>query len=198
MSISPKLAGYLSDHLYKWKHILWGNVNPFNQNPTNSSSKSVWFVKTIYGVNWSSLYFLVSKCCATCFFIYSSDILFLHQSTGGLPVPGFKTLVDSMSTNKPSTSLTHVACETKLHSVVTSSMHPCLGNCVAIGHAVVYHARAAHAFRAGIKCRHCTLHGHYTRKDRHQDYKELEITLFCYSNVVCDYGKCLHNMQFGI
>ena len=89
------------------------------------------------------------------FFRYSSDILFLHQSTGGLPVAGCKTLVDSMSTSKPSSSMTNVACETKLHSVVTSSMHPCLGNCVAIGHAVVYHARTAHAFRAGIKCRHC-------------------------------------------
>ena len=30
-------------------------------------------------------------------------------------------------------------------------MHPCPGNLVAIGHAVVYYARAAHAFSAGIK-----------------------------------------------
>ena len=71
-------------------------------------------------------------------------------------MPGCKTLVDSISTNKPSTSMTHVACETKLHKVVTSSMHPCLGNCVATRHAVVYHARTAHAFSAGIKCRHCS------------------------------------------
>ena len=35
-------------------------------------------------------------------------------------------------------------------------MRPCPGNWVAIGRAVVYHARAAQAFSAGIKCRHCT------------------------------------------
>ena len=34
-------------------------------------------------------------------------------------------------------------------------MHPCTGDRVAIGRAVVYYARAAHAFSAGIKCRHC-------------------------------------------
>ena len=28
---------------------------------------------------------------------------------------------------------------------------------MAIGHAVVYYSRAAHAFSAGIRCRHCTL-----------------------------------------
>ena len=55
---------------------------------------------------------------------------------------------------KPSTSLTVVACATKLRSVVRSSMHPCPGNWVAIGRAVVYYAQAAHAFSAGIKCWH--------------------------------------------
>ena len=34
-------------------------------------------------------------------------------------------------------------------------MHPCPGNCVAIGHAVVYYDQAARAFTAVIKCRHC-------------------------------------------
>ena len=34
-------------------------------------------------------------------------------------------------------------------------MHPCQGNWVAIGRTVVYYARAAHAFSAGIKYRHC-------------------------------------------
>ena len=52
--------------------------------------------------------------------------------------------------------MTHVACETKLNSVARSSMHPCLGNCVAIWRAVVYCAWTAHAFSAGIKCRYCT------------------------------------------
>ena len=46
--------------------------------------------------------------------------------------------------------MTHIACETELRSVVTSCMHPCPGNCVAIGRAVV------NSFSAGIKCRHCT------------------------------------------
>ena len=36
-------------------------------------------------------------------------------------------------------------------------MHPCPGNCVAIGYAVVYYDQAARAFTAGIICRHCTL-----------------------------------------
>ena len=34
-------------------------------------------------------------------------------------------------------------------------MHPRPGNWVAIGHVVVNSARAAHAFSAEIKCRHC-------------------------------------------
>ena len=33
-------------------------------------------------------------------------------------------------------------------------MHPCLGNWLAIRRGVVYYARAAHAFSAGITCRH--------------------------------------------
>ena len=58
--------------------------------------------------------------------------------------------------NKPSTATTQVACESKLRSVVRSSMHPCPENLVAIGRAVVNYAQDAHAFSAGIKCRHCT------------------------------------------
>ena len=41
-------------------------------------------------------------------------------------------------------------------SVVRSSMHPCLGNWVAIERALMYFAQAAHTFSTGIKCRHCT------------------------------------------
>ena len=51
--------------------------------------------------------------------------------------------------------MTHAACESKLRSVVRSSMHPYPGNWLAIGRAVVYYAWAARAFSAGIKCRHC-------------------------------------------
>ena len=35
-------------------------------------------------------------------------------------------------------------------------MHLCQGNCLAIGHAVMYYALAAHTFSLGIKGRHCT------------------------------------------
>ena len=51
--------------------------------------------------------------------------------------------------------MTNEACESKLRSVVMSSMHPYPGNRVAIGRAVVYYAWAAREFSAGIKCRHC-------------------------------------------
>ena len=37
-----------------------------------------------------------------------------------------------------------------------SSTYPCQENGVAIGRAVAYYDRAAHAFSAGIKCQHCS------------------------------------------
>ena len=57
--------------------------------------------------------------------------------------------------NKQSKSMTHVAWESKLHSVVKLFLHPCPGNRLTIGRAVVFYGRAAQAFSAGIKCRHC-------------------------------------------
>ena len=57
--------------------------------------------------------------------------------------------------------MTHVAYESKLRSVIRSSIHQCQGNWLAIGHTVVYYARAAHTFSARIKCRHCT----FSRED---------------------------------
>ena len=54
--------------------------------------------------------------------------------------------------------MTHVACESKLHSVLRSSMYPCPLSRVAIGRVFMYYARAARAFSAGIKCRHCIIH----------------------------------------
>ena len=69
-----------------------------------------------------------------------------------------QTPMDNMSKiNKPSTSMAHVNFKPKLLSVVRSSMHPYSGNWVSMGHAVVYYVRAAHAFSAGIKCRHCRI-----------------------------------------
>ena len=52
--------------------------------------------------------------------------------------------------------MTHIACESKLRSAVRSSTHLFPENWGAIGSAVVVGARAAHAFSAGIKCRHGT------------------------------------------
>ena len=43
-------------------------------------------------------------------------------------------------------------------------MHLCPGNVVAIGRAVMYFARAAHTFSAGIKCRHCSLRTGFTQE----------------------------------
>ena len=71
------------------------------------------------------------------------------------PVVVFKTPMDNMSKINPSTLMTHVACESMVPSVLRSSMHPCLGNLVAIRCVVVYYALDAHEFSAGIKCRHC-------------------------------------------
>ena len=51
--------------------------------------------------------------------------------------------------------MAHVAFESMLRPFVRLFMHPCPGNRVAIGRAVLYYARTAHAYSAGIKCRHC-------------------------------------------
>ena len=53
-------------------------------------------------------------------------------------------------------SMTHIACESKIRSVVRSSMHPCPGNRMAIVRAVVYHVLAAKSFSTRMKCRHCS------------------------------------------
>ena len=52
--------------------------------------------------------------------------------------------------------MTHVACESKLRSLIRSPIHPFQRNRVAFGHTVVYYGRAAHAFSAVIKCRQYT------------------------------------------
>ena len=67
-----------------------------------------------------------------------------------------QTHFDNMSKCKPSTPMTHVTWRTKLRSVVRSSMLLYPRNLVIIGRAVVYYARSAHAFSAGIKYQHCT------------------------------------------
>ena len=67
------------------------------------------------------------------------------------------TPMDNMSTNKPNTSMAHIACESKPPSVLRSSIHSYSGNWVLIGCPVVCYARTAHTFGAGIKCLHCTL-----------------------------------------
>ena len=46
--------------------------------------------------------------------------------------------------------MTKITCESKPRSFVRSSMHPSTGKWLTIGGAVVYYARAAHAFIVGI------------------------------------------------
>ena len=67
-----------------------------------------------------------------------------------------QTPMDDLSKNKPSTSMIHTACKSKLCTVVWSQMHPCSGNWVAIRHAVVYYVWASHAYSAGTKCWFCS------------------------------------------
>ena len=74
-------------------------------------------------------------------------------------------------------------------------MHPCPGNWVtmAIECAVVYHARAAHAFSAGIKCLYCTWQQVsceiYTEDPRHA------LNMDCLNVIVIKHlsNWCLHN-----
>ena len=68
----------------------------------------------------------------------------------------WQCLIVQTPMNKRSTSTTHVVCESKLHLVLRSSM-PCTHtqDWVAIRLAFMYYAQAAHAFSAGITCRHC-------------------------------------------
>ena len=61
-----------------------------------------------------------------------------------------QTPMDNEKKNKPTTSMTHVAYESKLYSVVRSSMHPQPGNWVAIGCAFVSYAMVTNIFSAGI------------------------------------------------
>ena len=59
--------------------------------------------------------------------------------------------INNMSENKPGTPVTNVAYESKLRSVVRSSMHPWqtgVRSCITPG--------LPRLFSAGIKCRHCT------------------------------------------
>ena len=88
--------------------------------------------------------------------IYSNGIHFMHQSTGRLAVPGCTTPIDNISKNEQSIAMIHVACESMLCLVVRPSLHPCPGNWVTVWRAVMYRARTAHAFSAGIECRHCS------------------------------------------
>ena len=88
--------------------------------------------------------------------IYSTYITFRPSRPDVYQCLVVRSAMLNMSKNKPGTSMTHVARESKLCSVVRSSMHPCPQHWVAIGRVVVYYARASHSFSAGIKCRHCS------------------------------------------
>ena len=92
--------------------------------------------------------------------MYNVRTLYVHKCEPKLyvqymyivrPVPA-----GTSNKNRPSTPITHVACESKLRSVVRSSMHPYSGNLLAIGRVVVHYSLATHTFSAGIKCQHST------------------------------------------
>ena len=86
-----------------------------------------------------------------------------------------------MSQSMPSTSMTHVNCESKLRSGT--------GNWVAIGCTVVYYARTAQALVAGISCQHCSLSIGRVKEssaDRLQGEIEVIVKLLDYdSDILC-------------
>ena len=100
--------------------------------------------------------------------------------------------------------MTHVSCESLLHLVIRSSIHPCQGNWVAIGHTVVYYGQAANALRSGIKCRHCMLNdvsvsdledsflnGNLCSSS--QDYNCITVTSYFYFNLLSMLFSGMHN-----
>ena len=69
-----------------------------------------------------------------------------------------QTLIEKVLKISKAHLMTQVRWNSKLRSVVRSSMHQCPGNWVAIGTVVMYYARAVQVFSAGIKCRHSISH----------------------------------------
>ena len=65
--------------------------------------------------------------------------------------------MDSMSEIKPNTLMTLRGLRIKATFSLWSYMHLLPGNWVAIGHTVMYYARVAHTFNAGIKFLRCIL-----------------------------------------
>ena len=88
--------------------------------------------------------------------------------------------------NKPSTSITHVACESKLHSVVRSFMYPCPGkSCILPGlptHLVQeLNAGTAHRF-------HCmsTTHRHLYQSGTNPTLSQVENTSYRHVPTLCE------------
>ena len=79
---------------------------------------------------------------------------FYTSRPDNLPVHGCTTSHGEHPKNKPSITMNHVACESKIRSVVRLSMHPRSANWVVVWRAAVYCAQASHASSAGIKCQH--------------------------------------------
>ena len=89
---------------------------------------------------------------------WTSTLQTFHSCTGRPDVsqrPLVLIPMNNVSENKPSTPMTHVAYESKLRSVVRSSMPKIL-----VGNRACGQARDTQAFSAGIKCRHCSLTMH--------------------------------------
>ena len=136
---------------------LWSNY-PFSKYIEYCST--VWYPQTIFK---SRFHLLVVQRASHFSVISALDIVQTFNSCTSRPdvcqCLVVQTPTDSMSktTCTSSISMTHVACESKLRSIVRSSVHPRLRNSVAIMSAVVYYVRAARSFSAGIKFRHCSL-----------------------------------------
>ena len=78
-------------------------------------------------------------------FRYSTDIQFLHQSTGRMPVPDCTNTYGLTCKKYPK----RINAQSKLQIKVRSEYR------VAIGRAVVKYSQTARTFTAEIKCRHC-------------------------------------------
>ena len=87
--------------------------------------------------------------------MYSTDVQFLHQSTGRLPVPGYTNINAYLWPVKKAKHSDNPRGSRIKPTFSYEGIH----TWVDIGHAVVYYARATHSFIAGIKYRYCLVVG---------------------------------------
>ena len=102
-------------------------------------------------------------CCCSLHFVPTCTRRLKVQYRHSIPAPVdrtsasalfYKHLLITCQKNKPSSSMTHVACESKLRLVLRSSLHPWPESFVESERTVLYYARDTQASSAGIKFRH--------------------------------------------